>query len=1353
MKTFISNNKSSLTLIVKSLVVSFLAIGILSTLPVMAGYDENPAKSKSIAVGDPINARTQAYYFHVPMFNLGGVLPIKFGLTYQSVTNFNSHNRFLPAIPRLKRWGSEKVYAYRWGAGEGEILFENTEQNGSGTWNNGPYAEYQYGLQEISGAGNWFYMMDPSDQTVYIYEKDANDDNVTQISRLLYHIDRNGNRVTYTYDSWNYYPNITISDGYRDINITTDGLILKSVSNGTRTYSLTHNASNHVTGITNPLNHTVAYDYLDANSDCMSKQTLPKGNIPYSQTYRAADDCRVTTQTDAYNNLTTLTVTDDALTMINTVIETRPDGTDVVYEHSHKGASPISIKDAEGNKANFTINNNDQMTGITDSLGDTVSITYHAETGFISSFTNANGGVVSHTYSPQSQEFTNPSNGNTFTFIFYNRTRTDYPDGTHESIVYDSKGNITSFTNRNNETTSYTYNLQGLMLTITNNIGGVTTYTYNADGTKATSTDTDIGITVYGYDIFRRLNTIDNPGDGQITIVYDLMDKITSATDENGNTHQYRYNSNGSLIEIIDPTNNSIKYSYDLMDRINSITNRTNNTTTMAYNYRGQVISIADNSIETTFKYNSRAWLESTSRNGKTSTISYDTEGIITSATTATGHSFTQGSNNQGYIVSGTLPEGQSTNLSYDSMGHISSATDALNRKTQYTYNNNGRLIGVTLPDNSSTSYTLNSIGKLTNISDPNGKNWEFSYSSMGRVTSNSDPLNNKTSFLYNDRGWLKTTTYPDTGIKTSSYDNSGKLISSVHSDGTNLTFAYDANGNLITTNSLGLTRDNEERITTSTQNTKSFGVSYDADERVATATYDGALNVTYSYNDDNLLSQVKDNLGNTVDFTYNADSNPITITRSNGVNTSYSWNNNGRLASIKDGDFVDLQYGYDDAGQMTSTKGSLALNPAEFASKVEKSFTVNAASQTNSSGYTYDKRGRATTIPNHTLTWNSAEQLTKLDSISFTYNGLNEIISRTEDEVTTNYYHNHAIKSSPIVAEEKNGSYSRYYIYTPSGKLLYSIDPQNSNAVAFYHSDQIGSTVALTDKSGDTTDKYAYSPFGELLGHTGSSTQPYTYVGAFGVRQEGNLYQMRLRYYDPISAKFLSREPIWPNINNPALTNPYQYAVQSPTQYIDPSGLFIDPTAVDPDDSANEDSSNIVTAYGIASKINDTSSAVKYVTKLIRKTEDITDVAKNVSKVNNLTKATKNGMRIVQAGKGVVRVAGKVVGIVDAVVTVAEIGVRVYDMSDRARNSKAVGEDNNAKWYWSPCTWISNQFKHPLANMILADEIRAQKKSEEESMVFIKNKEKVKPEIEISKRKLGLSKKPWDQQPQQIFE
>ncbi len=60
-------------------------------------------------------------------------------------------------------------------------------------------------------------------------------------------------------------------------------------------------------------------------------------------------------------------------------------------------------------------------------------------------------------------------------------------------------------------------------------------------------------------------------------------------------------------------------------------------------------------------------------------------------------------------------------------------------------------------------------------------------------------------------------------------------------------------------------------------------------------------------------------------------------------------------------------------------------------------------------------------------------------------------------------------------------------------------------------------------------------------------------------MRQEGSsgsLYHTRARYYDATTARFISKEPIWPVPAKPIELNPYQYAHLNPVTFVDVTGL-----------------------------------------------------------------------------------------------------------------------------------------------------------------------------------------------------
>ena len=494
-------------------------------------------------------------------------------------------------------------------------------------------------------------------------------------------------------------------------------------------------------------------------------------------------------------------------------------------------------------------------------------------------------------------------------------------------------------------------------------------------------------------------------------------------------------------------------------------------------------------------------------------------------------------------------------------MMRITSASDPLGRTTSFSYDARGLLASVTRPVIGTSSFQRNALGLLTKITDPNGHVWDFSYTNMGQLKTETDPLGNQWQYTYNDRGLLVQIQYPDGGTQQIVYDDAGNIINRVFSDGTNLSFTYNALNRLISANEINVTLDAEGRITNTQNPPVSFGATYDAAGKLATVTYADAFNVTYQYDPRGLLTEVEDSLtGTTISFTYDDDGRLISINRPN-VNTSLTWDDASRLIHIQHGTLSDLQYTYNAADEVTKLDYTLPLDPANYLTADTDTFTYDGASQVSSAGYAYDERGRQTASPTNTFTWNDTGRLTGTGDATLGYNGLGNLIRQTKGDTATHYYHNYGLGLSPIVAEkdEVTGNWKHFYVWTPRGHLLYMIDAENDNLVRFYHFDNIGNTLFLTDPSGSVTDSYAYTPYGKLLTHQGTSNQPFTYLGKFGVRQEGTsgtFYQIGARFYDAVTSHYISREDSWPNIWRPEKLNPYQYGLANPISFIDVTGL-----------------------------------------------------------------------------------------------------------------------------------------------------------------------------------------------------
>jgi RHS repeat-associated protein len=113
---------------------------------------------------------------------------------------------------------------------------------------------------------------------------------------------------------------------------------------------------------------------------------------------------------------------------------------------------------------------------------------------------------------------------------------------------------------------------------------------------------------------------------------------------------------------------------------------------------------------------------------------------------------------------------------------------------------------------------------------------------------------------------------------------------------------------------------------------------------------------------------------------------------------------------------------------------------------------------------------------------------------------------------------------------------------------------------------DALGSIIAASDTNGQVQTEYTYEPFGTTVITGNSDSNSYEYSAR---ENDGTgLYFYRARYYNPLSQRFISEDPILaagnPDIpfsvprlvKTPSKLHPYAYVENAPTDRIDPSGL-----------------------------------------------------------------------------------------------------------------------------------------------------------------------------------------------------
>ena len=103
-----------------------------------------------------------------------------------------------------------------------------------------------------------------------------------------------------------------------------------------------------------------------------------------------------------------------------------------------------------------------------------------------------------------------------------------------------------------------------------------------------------------------------------------------------------------------------------------------------------------------------------------------------------------------------------------------------------------------------------------------------------------------------------------------------------------------------------------------------------------------------------------------------------------------------------------------------------------------------------------------------------------------------------------------------------------------------------------FYHSEGLGSVIALSDDLGTVVAETAYDGFGSVVLQTGSVINPYSYTGRERDPESGLMYY-RARYYAPAMGRFIGEDPLGFGAGD---TNLQRYALNNVLYWTDPSGL-----------------------------------------------------------------------------------------------------------------------------------------------------------------------------------------------------
>jgi RHS repeat-associated protein len=526
----------------------------------------------------------------------------------------------------------------------------------------------------------------------------------------------------------------------------------------------------------------------------------------------------------------------------------------------------------------------------------------------------------------------------------------------------------------------------------------------------------------------------------------------------------------------------------------------------------------------------------------------------------------------------------------YDPAGNRTSMVDGVG-STTWVYDSLHRATAITDPFDGTVGYDYDSLGNRTQLTYPDGKIVSYEYDPGNRMTQVNDWDGNITSYQYNAADQLLTTLLPNGVTSSYSYDEAGQLLLLKHESETELLssfqYTYDAVGNrtqvietmlwpwqpapnVPASSGASLPEPNLTGqmaadplmvmmaplvlLVALSSRLRRRGGELPKGILVLVIIAGLGLGISACIPIPTLppfptrTPRVTSTPTTTPTFTPSpvpSDTptpsptpEPIPVVITTIINYAYDPLNRLTAADYDSGEF--FHYNYDPVGNRLRQETHNNTNI----------FTYDAANrliEVDGVAYTWDANGNLLNDGKRTFIYDHANRLTGLsgqaNDYGYAYNGLGDRLKQTVDGITTNYSLDLNSGLTQVFSDESNT-----YLYG-----LGRIGELQAGGWQFHLADALGSVRQIPNPGAVVDLSQSYEPFGTILYDAGKSTSSYGYIGEW--MDMSDLVHLRARYLDPISGRFISKDPRSGYSFAPMSQNKYIYGYSNPMMYSDPTG------------------------------------------------------------------------------------------------------------------------------------------------------------------------------------------------------